>query len=116
MRQGCDHQVEVVLLEHDGLQVRLDATASQLFDSRNALTAEHEQLGRPRKRLASSNLQLESRLSSLNFCLVDGSLAWKPTSVLQIGQSLQVYSLQLWTAWRWTCSSLQRYCVRQHEG
>lgn len=56
----------------DGLQMRLDATASKLSGVCNSLTAAREQLERQCGSSTASHLQLALLLSSSGFCFVHG--------------------------------------------
>lgn len=71
MLQGCNHKVEDVLFERDGLQVCLNSTTSQLLGARSSWMAAHEGREQSRGRLAGNHLRLESLLAYLVFESVD---------------------------------------------
>lgn len=67
----CYHKVERMLLDLDGLQLRLDSIASQLSGARNSSTAVSERLEQHHGRLVTSQLQLESLPGSSASSFVD---------------------------------------------
>lgn len=71
MAQECDCMMLDVLFERDGLQVRLDSTASQLWLVHNLLTAERQALEHLCGRSATSHWPLESFLVSLDSGFVE---------------------------------------------
>lgn len=63
MRQEIDLKMENVLFERDGLEERLDSTASQLFGARHSLRAVHERLEQHSGHSSAGHLRLESLLA-----------------------------------------------------
>lgn len=78
----CDCKLEDVLVERDGVQVRLNATASHLFGVRSSLTLGCERLERQSGRLAACLLLLGSFLWFMASALLEGLLAWSVTKWL----------------------------------
>lgn len=83
-RRDWDCKVEYIHFERNGLQVRLDETASQHFGVCNSMKAEGGRLQQHPGRSAASPLQLKQLLSSSVLLLVDGLLAWQRTRLLLI--------------------------------
>lgn len=106
MRQECHCKVKDVLYKRDGLQLRLEWTASELSVVRNSLMAVRERIEQHCRLFSAGHLRLEPLLVTPDSSFVDMVACLVSDEMAAHWRRLQMSSLQRLTAWSWYRSPL----------